>query len=66
MHVGFKQLWPSLEKPVLWEVAPRLVMEGGHLVIDDIIYLQRDDSSLSEFLKVPGCDGSRWLGYAKK
>jgi len=30
------------------------------------IYLQRDDSSLSEFLKVPGCEGSRWVGNAKK
>lgn len=66
VYVIFKQLWPSPEKPVIWEVAPRLLMEGGHLVIDDIIYLQGDDSSLSEFLKVPGCEGSRWVGYAKK
>ena len=71
VYVRFKQLWPSPAKPVIWDVAPRLVMEGGHLVIDDIIYLrrddlQRDDSSLSEFLKVPGCEGSHWVGYAKK
>ena len=66
VYVSFKQLWPSPEKPVIWEVAPRIVMEGGHLAIDDIIYLQRGDSSLSEFLKVPGCEGTRWVGYAKK
>jgi hypothetical protein len=66
VSVSFKQLWPSPEKPVIWEVAPRVVMEGGHLVIDDIIYRQRDDSSLSEFLKVPGCEGPRWVGYAKQ
>jgi hypothetical protein len=66
VYVSFKQLWPSLENPVIWEVAPRLVMEGGHLVIDDIIYLRRDDSSLAQFLKVPGCEGPRWVGYAKK
>jgi hypothetical protein len=71
VYVTFKQPWPSPVKPVIWEVAPRVVMEGEHLVIDDIIYLQRDDlqrdeSSLSQFLKVPGCEGSRWVGYAKK
>jgi hypothetical protein len=65
VEVSFRQLWPSPEKPVIWEVEPRVVMEGGHLVIDDIIYLNRDDSSLSEVLKVPGCEGSRWAGYAK-
>jgi len=66
VYVSFRQLWPSPAKPVIWEVAPRIVMEGGHLAIDDIIYLQRGDSSLSEFLKVPGCEGTRWVGYAKK
>ena len=71
VYVSFKQLWPSPVKPVIWEIAPRVVMEGGHLVIDDIIYSQRDDlrrdaSSLSKFLKVPGCEGSRWVGYAKQ
>jgi hypothetical protein len=66
VYVSFKQIWPSLAKPVIWEVAPRVVMEAGHPAIDDIIYLQRHDSSLSEFLKVPGCKGPHWVGYAKQ
>lgn len=66
VYVSFKQLWPPPEKPVIWEVAPRVVMQAGHLVIDDIVYLQRDDRSLSEFLKVPGCEGPRWVGYANQ
>jgi hypothetical protein len=57
------------EKPWTWQVADVVTREGGRYVIDDVIFLKDKDidteSRLSEIL-TKGCDGSRWVGFAKQ
>lgn len=57
------------ERPWTWHVAPILVREDGHLVVDDVIWLKDEwwhsDLRLSEYI-AQGCDGPRWVGYGKK
>jgi len=56
------------EKPWTWEVAAIVMREDGRFVINDVIFLRDEDvdaeTRLSEVL-TRGCDGSRWVGYAK-
>jgi len=56
------------EKPFYWDVAVRVVKEGGNSVVDDIIYLKGQvvdsESRLSEVLMM-GCQGPRWVGYPR-
>lgn len=51
----------------VWRVAPIVIRENNHFVIDDVIYLKdkgRDDEGrLSEGLSA-GCDGARWVGFS--
>ena len=57
------------EKPWTWQVADVVTREGGRYEIDDVIFLKDKDidteSRLSEIL-TKGCDGSRWVGFAKQ
>ena len=54
------------EEPWIWRVAAIVVMENGHFVVDDVVYLKDEGrlvaSRLSEYLSA-GCNGSRWVGY---
>ena len=65
-RVYVRLTWGAPASPWIWRVAAIMVLEGGHFVVDDLIYLRdenRDvDSRLSEYLSA-GCDGSRWVGY---
>ena len=53
----------------IWHVAPILLQEDGHFVVDDVIYLKDEsrkvDSRLTEYLAL-GCDGPHWIGYVNK
>jgi hypothetical protein len=60
VYVKLHQLQPP---PVPWEVAARVVWEKGRPAIDDIIYLDDVDESLSKLFVHLGCEGSRWRGY---
>ena len=60
--------WGLPSNPWIWRVAAIVVQEGGHFVVDDVIFLKDektldDESRLSEIL-TSGCDGPRWIGYA--
>jgi len=48
-----------------WDVAVRVVTEGGNPRVDDVVYLKGKyvdfESSLLGYLKM-GCRGSRWVG----
>jgi hypothetical protein len=48
-----------------WDVAVRVVREGGHLAVDDVVYLKGKyvdaESSLSGYLAM-GCRGPHWVG----
>lgn len=52
-----------------WRVAAIVILEDGHFVLDDVIYLrdrpQDADVRLSEYLS-HGCDGPHWVGYGNK
>jgi hypothetical protein len=61
-----KPPWPSND----WRVAPILVLEDGHLAVDDVIYLDdaiwdneadRRNTMLSQYLAA-GCNGPHWIG----
>ena len=51
--------------PWTWQVAAILMREGGHYVVDDVIYLKDRpgdvDVRLSDYLS-QGCDGPHWAG----
>ena len=61
----YVRLTLSSAPPETWDVAAVLVREGGHFVVDDVIYLTDKNSDiesrLSEDLST-GCDGPRWVG----
>jgi hypothetical protein len=65
-RVYVRLTWGAPASPWIWRVAAIVVLEGGHFVVDDVIYLRdqnRDvDSRLSEYLSA-GCDGPRWVDY---
>jgi hypothetical protein len=67
-RVYVRLTWGSPASPWIWRVAAIAVLEDGHFVVDDVIYLKdenRDvDSRLSEYLS-SGCDGGRWVGRGK-
>jgi hypothetical protein len=59
------------QRPGTWPVAALVIREGGHFVIDDVIYIDnhiydrevdRRHKRLSEYLSA-GCDGARWVGH---
>jgi hypothetical protein len=56
------------QNPWIWRVAAIVVQEGGHFVVDDIIFLKDENQDveyrLSETLAT-GCDGGRWVGRGK-
>ena len=67
-RVYVRLTWGSSVNPWMWHVAPILIREEGHFVVDDVIYLKddhEDESRLSEWLSA-GCDGPRWVGYGGK
>jgi hypothetical protein len=47
-----------------WRVAPKVVLQQGHPVVDDVLFFKDDstqvDSRLSD--SFTGCDGPRWVG----
>lgn len=59
--------------PGVWHVEVIVARDGGHLTVDDVIFLKSKDSSplapnrsrLSEILS-QGCDGPRWVGYGNQ
>ena len=59
----------TVDRPVIWEVAPVVTRENGRFVLDDVIYLKDKDMDkeyrLSEVL-AKGCDGGRWVGYREQ
>jgi hypothetical protein len=75
---GFTRVYVDLtagkppEREWSWSVAPVVVREDGHDVIDDVVYVngatyandedRPADRRLSEYLSA-GCDGPRWSGY---
>jgi hypothetical protein len=67
-RVYVRLTWGLPASPWIWRVAAIVVLEDGHFVVDDVIYLKdenRDaDSRLSEYLSA-GCDGGRWVGRGK-
>jgi len=52
-----------------WRVAAIVVLENGHFVVDDVIYLKDKEthvqSRLSGGLSYQ-CDGARWVGYGDR
>lgn len=62
-----KQGLTSIDRPMIWRVAPILVKENSRLVVDDVIFLKDEtrvgdvDWRLSETL-ASGCDGPHWVG----
>jgi len=53
-----------------WRIAVIVVRETGHLVVDDVFYLDDDgarnaNARLSRCLSI-GCNGPRWVGYGKR
>jgi hypothetical protein len=67
-RVYLRLTWGAPASPWIWRVAAIVILEDGHFVVDDVIYLKdenRDvDSRLSEYLSA-GCDGGRWVGRGK-
>jgi len=56
------------DRPWKWYVAAVVIREGGHYVLDDVVYLRdkhTDGYRLSQALSW-GCDGPRWIGYPKR
>jgi len=55
----------SDERPWTWRIAAVVRREGGHYVVDDVIYLKDKnnptDARLSKLLS-EGCNGPRWVG----
>lgn len=65
VYVRLTRAYPE-GSPSIWRIAAIVMREGGHLVVDDVIYLkdkeQDEESSLSGYLSA-GCDGPRWVGF---
>ena len=66
-RVHLRLTWGSPSKPWIWRVVAIVVLEDGHSVVDDVIFLKDEnlddvESRLSETL-ASGCDGGRWVGY---
>lgn len=59
---------PPNDKPWSWDVAIQVKMEERRPVIDDVVYLKRDDL-LAEYrlsgILMEGCNGSHWIGGNK-
>jgi hypothetical protein len=69
-RVYVRLTWGSPSKPWIWRVVAVVVQEGGHFVVDDVIFLKDEnlddvESRLSETL-ASGCDGPRWVGFGKQ
>jgi hypothetical protein len=67
-RVYVRLTYGKLESAPDWHVAVFVVREGGHFVVDDVVFLKEDvqdvEPPLSKLLTL-GCDGSRWVGYGK-
>jgi hypothetical protein len=68
-RVYVRLTWGPPSKPWIWRVAAIVVAEGGHFVVDDVIFLKDDETldtefPLSQYL-TGGCDGGRWVGLGK-
>ena len=64
-RVYVRLTWGTPSKPWIWRVAPVVVRESGHFVVDDIIFLKDENQDVEYRLSgalAAGCDGSRWLG----
>lgn len=66
-RVNVRLTWENPPAPrLIWRVAAIVIREGGHFVVDDVIYLKDEarlaESRLSEYL-AQGCDGPRWVGF---
>jgi len=53
-----------------WRIVVIVVREGGHLAVNDVLYLDDDgvrhaNARLSRRLSI-GCNGRRWIGYGKR
>jgi hypothetical protein len=72
-RVDVELMYRPSDGPGVWRVAAIVVREGGHFVVDDVIYLKDVNSSpqapaewrLSELLS-QGCDGPHWVGYGSQ
>ena len=70
IHVYVKLTYEEpRERPWTWRVAAIVLLENGHYVVDDIIYLKEPgesaESRLSKILS-EGCDGPRWIGFGNQ
>jgi hypothetical protein len=68
-RVDVELMYRPSDGPGIWHVEAVVVREGGHLVVDDVIFLKNKDSGpqtpgesrLSGILS-QGCDGPHWVG----
>jgi hypothetical protein len=69
-RVDVELMYKPSDGPGVWHVVAVVVREGGHLAVDDVLYLESKgsgsqapgESRLSELLS-EGCDGPHWVGY---
>lgn len=57
------------ERPWIWHVAAIVVLENGHYVVDDVVYLKEPGESAESRLSAAlsdGCEGRHWVGYGKR
>lgn len=72
-RVDVELMYKPSDGPGVWHVEAVVVREGGHLAVDDVIFLKNKgsgsqapgESRLSELLS-QGCDGPRWVGYGNQ
>lgn len=68
-RVDVELMYRPSDGPGVWHVAAIVTHEGGHFVVDDVIFLKNgnagsqasSESRLSNLLS-QGCNGSRWVG----
>jgi hypothetical protein len=69
-RVDVRLTYRPTDGPGSWRVVAIVVREGGHFVVNDVVYLKNENSSpltpaewrLSQLLS-QGCDGPYWIGY---
>jgi hypothetical protein len=70
VRVNVRLTWGSPSKPWIWRVGVIVVLENGHSLVDDVLFLSEEkpsevESRLSELLTA-GCNGPHWIGYRKQ
>jgi hypothetical protein len=69
VRVNVRLTWGSPSEPWIWRVVAIVVLENGHPLVDDVLFLSEEkpsevESRLSELLTA-GCNGPHWIGYRK-